>query len=210
VCHYFLPFWWDTLVTPLLSFGRGRLLHSVLSLVFQSLIEDPAARFVTSGSRVCLMASQSVFLMNVFSFPRCSHCSMPRSSIPLPNALPGPLWPYPLRGAGMAWQVHCPMMAANSCRDPLSPWACFFSCLWQLKNTGNLYSSWLHLTHYYYTLVFSVTLFSNSFHWQTFLCFWARVLTGMWPSHKHLILWLLASVVSSWAELNYRLKADSL
>jgi hypothetical protein len=69
--------------------------------------------------------------------------------------------------------------------------------------------NWIYWTHtaHDYTLqitithrpVFSVTLLSNGFQWQMFLCFQACVLSGLQPSHTN--LWLLASAVSSWAEL---------
>lgn len=72
--------------------GGCQPLHNALSLIFQSLTEDPTASFMTSSLRVRLEASLSAFL-----FPKSSCHFMLCSLMPSTNSLPAsPLAPLAL------------------------------------------------------------------------------------------------------------------
>jgi hypothetical protein len=77
--------------------GEGRLLHHLLSLVFPSLMENPAVSFTNSSSRACLRAPLSVFLP-----PRSMCRFMPRSLIPSTNVMLASLRPWFSGSAGKA------------------------------------------------------------------------------------------------------------
>jgi hypothetical protein len=92
--------------------GGGKLLHSALSLIFWSQVEDLTVNVMTSSRKVCLRVLLGVFL------PCC--CLMP-----LPNALHAPLRTWSSCSAGKARWVNCSMVVAVFCRDLPSSWVVF-------------------------------------------------------------------------------------
>lgn len=91
--------------------GGGWSLHSVLTLLFHRLMEDPTVSFMTSSCRVFLRASLNVFLLS-----RCSCHFTACSLLPLLNALPDPPRTWFSCCAEKAWLMNCPIAVAISYR----------------------------------------------------------------------------------------------
>lgn len=91
------------------SLGGGQLLHGALPLVFRILMDYSTVIFMTSSSKVCVRASLSI------SSPlRSSCCSVLRSLILSPNALPGALQIRFLWHTGKAQRVIRSTAVVNS------------------------------------------------------------------------------------------------
>jgi hypothetical protein len=88
---------------------------------------------MTSSSGVCLRALLSVLLP-----PKNSCCFMPRSPMPLLNALRVPIWMWALCSAGKAWWVNCLRVMTNSCWDLPTPWVLVFR--WLRDPTAKVWS----------------------------------------------------------------------
>lgn len=95
----------------------GLALHSALSLNFWNLMGDSPACFMTSSSRVCLMAS-----LTILSPLGSSRHFKLRSLVPSTNAFPVPQQAWSSSSLESAWWISYLLAVANSCRG--SPMIC--------------------------------------------------------------------------------------